>query len=937
MATVLKTAAATVLPVLLAAALYLLEKTKYGKLNYYIRQTITGALFGGVAVLATEFGIPVEGAVLNVRNAAPLAAGLIFGAPSGIISGITGGVYRLVATLWGAGEFSAVACSLSCVLAGLFGAGCRKFMFGNKKASPFYGFAIGVTTEVLHMLLLFVTHADDVYTAYGIVEKCALPMILCNGLSVMLSLIAVSLIGRERRERTTHTRKIAQVFQLLLLVCVVAAFGVTSIFTGSLQTRISYANADSLLKLNIEDVKNDVDEVSDQRLLSLTTEIAESAPSAADGEALRALADEYNVAEINVVGGDGKIIASTVERYVGYDMASGEQSAEFLCLLNGQESYVQSYRPVSADGNVSRKYAGVALSGGGFVQVGYNAEQFQSELFEQIRLTVKNRHIGKQGGIVVCDATFTIISDNGDHDGEILSEKSDIDLNAFKEGVRFNANVFGTESYCVYAVSEGFYILAVIPVSEVMFSRNIAVSMLMFMEILVFAALFIHVYFLIKRLIVDNIHKINCSLAKITDGDLNVSVNVRVNEEFASLSDDINATVETLKHYISEAESRIDRELEFARQIQRSSLPSVFPPYPDRKEFGIFASMDAAKEVGGDFYDFWFADTDRLIFLVADVSGKSIPGAMFMMRAKTLLKNLAESGRSIDEVFTQANRALCENNEADMFVTAWMGMLNVKTGELQYVNAGHNPPVIIRRDGSAKFLRTRPNFILAGMDGTRYKKHCTYLSPGDRIFLYTDGITEATDSGGSLYGEERLIKAVCEGSGDPEKICKTVRADIDKFVGEAEQFDDITMLCVKINYTETENGICFTPDGNAVQTATDFVRRRIAEWSITKEVANRLQITVDEIISNIVAYSGAGVVNFTAGTEGDFITLVFADDGAPYDPTAAKEPDVSLSAEERETGGLGVYMVKKLASEINYAFIEGKNRLTVTFKKFKGV
>lgn len=933
MITVLKLAGATLLPVMLSAALYLLElKTRYGKLNYRVRQAITGALFGGIAVCATEFGISVDGAILNVRNAAPLCAGLIFGAPSGIIAGVIGGVYRWFATLRGAGEFSAVACSIACVLSGLFGAGCRKFMFGNKKASPFYGLAIGITTEVLHMLLLFVTNMGDAFSAYGIVEKCALPMIACNGLSVMLSLVAVAVIGREKRKKTNHIRKIAQVFQLLLLVCVAAAFAVTSIFTASLQTSISYANADGLLKLNIEDVKTDVGEVSDERLLSVTADISDKAQAASDGESLRMLAKEYNVAEINIIGADGKISNSTVDRYVGYDMSLGEQSSEFLCLLNGQASYVQSYRPVSADGSIYRKYAGVALSGGGFVQVGYNAEQFQSSLFEQIRLTVKNRHIGKQGGIIVCDATITIISDNGDHDGELLTDKSDIELSSLKEGVRFEANVFGVESYCIYVESEGFYIIAMLPVSEVMFSRDIAVSILMFMEILVFAALFIHVYFLIKRLIVDNIHKINSSLAKITDGDLNVRVDVRGNEEFACLSDDINATVETLKHYISEAESRINRELEFARQIQRSSLPSVFPPYPDRKEFDIYASMDAAKEVGGDFYDFYITDTGRLIFLVADVSGKSIPGAMFMMRAKTLIKNLSESGISIEEAFTQANVALCENNDADMFVTAWMGMLDLKTGVLNYVNAGHNPPIIRRADGSAEYLKTRPNFILAGMEGTRYKKHEITLSPGDEIFLYTDGVTEATDKDGNLYGEKRLMDAILDSERDPQKLCKTVRADIDGFVGDTEQFDDITMLCVKVNFTQTQNGISIITDTHSLSTVTDFIREKISAWGVSKEVGNRLLIASDEIYSNIVSYSGARLASVSAEKDNEKIALVFEDDGVPYDPTGAKEPDVTLSAEEREIGGLGIYMVKKMASAVEYNFIDGKNRMTVLFK-----
>ncbi|MGN0814913.1 MAG: SpoIIE family protein phosphatase [Candidatus Coproplasma sp.] len=932
MITVLKLAGATLLPVLLAAGLYLLERTRFGKWNYYLKQTVVGVLFGGVAVLATEFGIPVEGATLNVRNAAPLAAGLIFGGPSGIIAGVIGGVYRWIATYWGAGEFSKIACSLACVLAGLFGAGCRKFMFGNKKPSPVYGLALGVTTEVLHMLLLFVLNMNNVYSAYKIVAVCAVPMIVCCGLSVMLSLIAVSLIGKEKTVEKSHTRKIAQVFQFLLLICVVVAFGVTSWFTASLQTRISYANADSLLSLNIADVRNDVNEVSDERLLTVTHDLSGKASAAADDEALRAIAQEHNVAEINLIGADGIIYASTEDRYVGYDMRSGEQSAEFLCLLSGQDSYVQSYRPISADGNVSRKYAGVALTGGGFVQVGYNAEQFQSSLSEQIRLTVKNRHIGKEGGIIVCDENLVIISDNGDHDGELLVDKSDIDITSLQEGVRFTATVFGTESYCTYATSEGFYIIAVLPVNEAMFPRNIAVTVLMFMEILVFAALFIHVYFLIKRLIVDNIHKINSSLARITDGDLNVQVNVRANEEFASLSDDINATVETLKHYISEAESRIDRELEFARQIQLSSLPSVFPPYPDRKELDIYASMDAAKEVGGDFYDFYFIDNDNLIFLVADVSGKSIPGAMFMMRAKTLIKNLAESGRSIDEVFTQANRALCENNQADMFVTAWMGMLDLRSGVLSYVNAGHNPPLIRRADGACEFLRTRPNFILAGMDGTRYKKHEIQLLPGDEILLYTDGVTEATDKDGGLYGEERLNKAVCESLREPQNLCRAIRADIDKFVGEAEQFDDITMLCVRLNYIQSDSRIILTPDSQSVPAAMAFVRKKISEQGIGEKSANRLQIAVDEILTNIVSYSGASRAEISVATDGQSITLTFGDDGTPYDPTKAEEPDVTLSAEERNIGGLGIFMVKKMASSVEYGYVDGKNRLTVTFK-----
>lgn len=252
----------------------------------------------------------------------------------------------------------------------------------------------------------------------------------------------------------------------------------------------------------------------------------------------------------------------------------------------------------------------------------------------------------------------------------------------------FRGKLYGTTSCCMYDKAGEYYIVATLPESEAMFTRDISVYITIFMEMVVYAALFTHIYFLIKKLVVQNIHEINKSLARITSGDLDVTVNVCANEEFASLSNDINSTVTTLKHYISEAEARIDRELEFARQIQYSALPSVFPPYPNRVDFDIYALMETAKEVGGDFYDFYLLDQNTLVFLIADVSGKGIPAAMFMMTAKTLIKSLVESGMGIGAAFTQANSKLCENNETGMFVTAWIGALNLTTGRLFYANAG---------------------------------------------------------------------------------------------------------------------------------------------------------------------------------------------------------------------------------------------------------
>ena len=318
------------------------------------------------------------------------------------------------------------------------------------------------------------------------------------------------------------------------------------------------------------------------------------------------------------------------------------------------------------------------------------------------------------------------------------------------------------------------------------------------MQIIIFASLFALIFILVKRLVVDNIYKVNDSLSAITEGNLDTVVDVRSHVEFDELSDDINSTVNTLKKYISEAEARIDAELAFAKAIQHSALPSVFPPYPNRKDFDISATMHTAKEVGGDFYDFYFVDDDTLAFLVADVSGKGIPAAMFMMTSKTLLKSYAETGMSVEEVFTDANEKLCEGNEAGMFVTAWMGLLNTKTGLVTFANAGHNPPIVKHSDGSFSYLKTRPGFVLAGMEGIRYRKNEYQLEKGDVIFLYTDGVTEAMNSANELYGEDRLIKVLERNAdSDTQRICDAVKADVDSFVGDAPQFDDITMLCLK--------------------------------------------------------------------------------------------------------------------------------------------
>ncbi|HEZ7987846.1 MAG TPA: SpoIIE family protein phosphatase [Ruminococcus sp.] len=775
------------------------------KMSYIAKQLITGIMFGGLAILGTEFGIKIDGAIINARDASPICAGLLFGAPAGIIAGIIGGVERWLAVIWGAGEYTQLACSVSTVLAGAFAAALRKYMFDNKKPKWYYCLAIAVITEIVHMLMIFLTNMNDVRTAFSFVRICSLPMIAVNGLAVMLAGSLLSLLS-VREHKTAHhdLKNISQSFQRFLLVCVTAGFLMTTVFTWALQTELAKNEASELVKLNIEDVREDIIDASNKNLLELTKKIASRLNSAekADTALLNELGKEFDIAEINVIDSRGIITASTYENFLEYDMRGGSQSAEFLVLLDGKtKEYVQNYQPTSSDPTISRKYAGIVLNDGGFVQVAYDAERFQKDIDDVVVGVTRNRHVGENGCIIIAGEDWNIVSDRHGNEGKNLDVSGVyIDRSTMPEGDLFNAVVYDDDAICSYIVSEGYYIVAVLPWTEAMFSRDISVYITVFMEFVVFGMLFIVVYFLIKKLVVDNMAKINRSLAKITSGNLDTLVDVRTNEEFASLSDDINSTVLTLKRYIAEAAARIDKELEFAKTIQHSAIPTVFPPYPGHSEFDIYAAMDTAKEVGGDFYDFYFVGENKLGFLIADVSGKGIPAAMFMMTAKTIIKGYAESGKSVDEVFTIANEKLCESNEAGMFVTAWFGMLDLLTGKVEFVNAGHNPPLVRHKDSTFDYLKSKPSFVIAGMEGMKYRRNEFFLSSGDEIYLYTDGVTEATDSENRLYGEERLVMFLNTLHGlSGEEICHAVKADVADFVGDAPQFDDITMLYLKYN------------------------------------------------------------------------------------------------------------------------------------------
>jgi len=295
-------------------------------------------------------------------------------------------------------------------------------------------------------------------------------------------------------------------------------------------------------------------------------------------------------------------------------------------------------------------------------------------------------------------------------------------------------------------------------------------------------------------------------VSEISRGDLNYVTQVNTSDEIGTLANAFNSMTKSLRTYIDDLtdatarEERISSELSMATRIQADHLPSEYPAFPERDEFDLFFTSKPAKEVGGDFYDFFLIDDSHLGILIADVSGKGVPAALFMMISKVMIKNRAKLGGTPSEILSFANNQLCENNKVEMFVTVWLGILDLKTGILTASNAGHEFPAVKHADGKFELFLDRHGFVLAGMEGSRYRDYTIQMNPGDMLYVYTDGVAEATNSENELFGTERMLDALNNApSEDCKDVIHSVLDGVEAFVAEAPQFDDITMLCLRLD------------------------------------------------------------------------------------------------------------------------------------------
>ena len=489
---------------------------------------------------------------------------------------------------------------------------------------------------------------------------------------------------------------------------------------------------------------------------------------------------------------------------------------------------------------------------------------------------------------------------------------------------------------------DGGYAVIVLPAAMVYRDRLGIMAASTLLAILLLIAVGLVAARVLNQVVVRRIDDTNASLEKITDGNLNERVSVYDSKEFSSLSKGINTTVTALKRSIAEVEKRNAQELATAKAIQESALPTDFPAFPDIDRFDIYASMKTAKEVGGDFYDFFeIEDTTKIGFVMADVSGKGVPAALFMMTAKAQVRTYMESGLPIEEAVNAANHQLCLGNDAGMFVTMLACELDYETGELSYVNAGHNPPLILR-GGELTWMRAVSGMPLGLFDGIPYKPLAHQLEKNDVFYLYTDGVTEAMDSSGALFTEARLEETLYRCSDlNPRSLCVGVRRAITDFTLDCEQSDDITMLCLKYGVPPEEKAVMvLSATTDQLVHVCNYIHAELHRRRAPNSVVNLMDIACEELFVNICHYAypdampenpGEVRISFEYEANPPALTVQLSDDGIPYNPLEKPDTVTPDNIDDVQIGGYGILMSKKSVDEMTYERVGDSNVLT--FKK----
>lgn len=611
-------------------------------------------------------------------------------------------------------------------------------------------------------------------------------------------------------------RKIGSIIFRHLTILVFLAFVLAALAGNFIQNCLQERQSFTLLREYIEDFAADWDfNEAMKRYITKGWGINNDAEEGdvddyQDSALLKRLIDANTgwISEVSFVNDKGIVTFSSDFDKVGCDLHDSAYMSEFLCILDGEDYYARDFYPdpFEKDKELKIAYGAISLNDyDGLVLFGFDKKALKKQFEKELRNSISDNRIGETGYLIACNTDKIItgvtgvalndrLRDNTPYTGEVkLPDAEDTIIESITE-------FYGEKCYVSAVKKPGYYLIAAYPVKDANALRQIYNVIFVATLFVVLTALFLVLYFLLNNHVVYEVSSIHRSLKKITEGDLNEKADADGSLEFYELSRGINATVANLWNRIREAKEQMAAEMEKARWIQESAVPRDFP---ENDAFGLYASMHTAEAVGGDFYDFFMADDNTLVIVIADVCGKGLSAALYMMQAKTLVKNFAEQHLPVDEVAEKVNRKLCEDAARKMFVTVWLGFLDLKTGLLSYVHAGHTTPVHIGEEIS--FVKQKINTVLGGIKKAKYIRQEIRLHHGESIYLYTDGVTEAFNTDNEMYGEKRLIRLMEENRNElaglkGNALCKAgcgmIYKSVREFAGDAPQFDDITMMWV---------------------------------------------------------------------------------------------------------------------------------------------
>jgi len=533
-------------------------------------------------------------------------------------------------------------------------------------------------------------------------------------------------------------------------------------------------------------------------------------------------------------------------------------------------------------------------------------------------------------GLIMNESIFSIAESKNSSKLKEMGNK----MMAGKSGFELIDGIISDKKYWIYyspLPSNGWSLGVMFPEDEIMadinnLSKDAVLISIEGILILLLAIIYI------SRTITRPLRKLSEATKDIASGNLEFDIpKIKSKDEVGNLSRSFEYMRSSLKRYISDlkettaAKERIESELKIARDIQMGFIPKDFPPFPDRTEFEIYASIEPAREVGGDFYDFFFIDNNKLFFLIGDVSDKGIPASLFMAVTKTLIKAAASTDKNLNEIVYKINNDLFSDNEMSMFVSIFFGILNIDDGEIIYTNAGHNMPFIIKNDGSVLILEKTDGMALGVFENAEYGINTVKLNIDETIFLYTDGITEAMDENSNLFGEENLKQKLKEFSScKAEEIIIYIDNKVKEFVGDEPQSDDITMLSIKyLNNSEKKLEIELKNKVSELDKLHNKVAQFWNEHKLDSEEICNINLSLEEIITNIIKYGYNDNLEHTIKVviklnDTQTLQLEVIDDGLEFNPFEHPAPDTSKSLEERDIGGLGIHLVRNCMDYFNY-------------------